>query len=222
MTRPFQYQKGFVSDPINTKRGVAFKIRYRVPAAGGKTRHICETLYGLKGKKAAREVLEDRIRKSASDPRLMKPSEMTLGEFIETIWKPGLERKGIRPSTMYGYDALLRRHILLALGSHKTAEIAPLHIEQIAQKKLGKHSPKSIRNILMTMRGIFRNAVEQDVIPRSPVRDAHMPVITKKEKPVWSPEQVLRIIENAPMRFRVLITVDALTGIRLGELLALQ
>jgi integrase len=74
----------------------------------------------------------------------------------------------------------------------------------------------------MVVRGIFTVAVEQDVVSRSPVRDSHMPVIQKREKPVWSPDQVRSIIQSAPAPFRALIALVGLTGVRLGELLALQ
>lgn len=48
------FQQGYVSDPIQTRRGKAFKIRYRVRTVEGKWRHKSETLYDLDGKKAAR------------------------------------------------------------------------------------------------------------------------------------------------------------------------
>jgi hypothetical protein len=56
------FQQGYVSNSIRTRNGTAFKIRYRVPASGGKWKHRSETLYGLEGKKAARAVLEERLK----------------------------------------------------------------------------------------------------------------------------------------------------------------
>lgn len=49
-----------------------------------------------------------------------------------------------------------------------------------------------------------------------------MPQIEKKQKTVWSPDQVRKIIEATPPVYKTLVTLVALTGIRLGELLALQ
>jgi integrase len=46
--------------------------------------------------------------------------------------------------------------------------------------------------------------------------------ISREEKPVWSAEQVRQILVAVPEQFRVLFTTVALTGLRLGELLALQ
>ena len=57
MTRQ-SYQQGYISEPIQTRQGMAFKIRYRVRTQSGKWQHRRETLYGLPGRKAARAVLE--------------------------------------------------------------------------------------------------------------------------------------------------------------------
>lgn len=78
MTRQFQFQQGYVSDPIKTRNGLVFKIRYRIPAADGKSKHRRETLYGLTGKKAARAVLEERIKSVSNNPPTQQASEMTL------------------------------------------------------------------------------------------------------------------------------------------------
>jgi integrase len=74
----------------------------------------------------------------------------------------------------------------------------------------------------MVFRGVFTVAVEQDIIQRSPVRSSHMPEIHKKQKRIWSPDQVRRIIEAAPKEHKTFVTLVALTGVRLGELLAIQ
>jgi integrase len=52
--------------------------------------------------------------------------------------------------------------------------------------------------------------------------NSHMPELQKKQKRIWTPDQVRKIIEEAPIDFKPLVTLVALTGIRLGELLALQ
>lgn len=222
MTRQLQYQKGYVSNPIKTNKGIVFKIRYRIPSANGSFRHRCETLYGLTGKKAARAVLEDRIR-SISTETNHQASEMSLQDFIDAFWKPSLERANLKPSTWNGYKSVLDCHVLPELGNLCISDIAPLHIEEFVQKKTAKGlAPKTVRNLLMVLRGIFTVAVEQDVILRSPVRKAHMPIVKKKQKHIWSPEQVRKIIENSPDSHKVLFTLVSLTGLRLGELLAIQ
>jgi integrase len=64
--------------------------------------------------------------------------------------------------------------------------------------------------------------VDNDLIPRSPVRERHKPVVRRQEKPVWTSEQVRTILQNAPPEYKAFFTAAALTGARVGELLALQ
>ena len=68
MTRQKSYQQGYVSEPIRTRRGIAFKIRYRVRSTEGKWKQKCETLYDLPGKKAARAVLQQRLQEASAMP----------------------------------------------------------------------------------------------------------------------------------------------------------
>ena len=95
MTRRQTYQQGYVSKPIPTRSGTVFKIRYRVKSADGKWHQKAETLYGLSGKKAARAVLEERIRGAS----FAKPecSDLSLKAFVDAWWKPYLQRKGVKP-----------------------------------------------------------------------------------------------------------------------------
>lgn len=213
------YQQGYVSDPIKTRNGTKFVIRYRLRTSEGKWRHKAETLYGLAGKKAAQAVLHQRINESS--PRAILTHDLTLAQFIDAYWKPYLERQGTKPSTWQGYDSLLRCHILPTLGALRLTDIAPLHVEHLLQSKSAL-SAKTQRNVLGLLQGIFSLAVDDDVIDSSPIRTRHKPAVPKREKPAWTPEQVRAIISAAPAKYRVLFACEALTGARLGEVLGLQ
>lgn len=220
MTRQ-SYQQGYVSDPIRTRRGLVFRIRYRLRTADGTWMHKSETLENLSGKKAARAVLDQRIRESQNRPAAAV--DYTVQHIIDTLWRPYLERKQVKPSTKRSYDCELRVHILPAIGAVRITDVAPLHIEQLLQSRLkGGSSPKTVRNLVGLLQSIFSLAVDNDLIARSPVRDRHKPRVTRSEKPVWSPEQLKLIVDSVPKTHRSLFVCAMLTGARLGELLALQ
>lgn len=103
------------------------------------------------------------------------------------------------------------------------SEVVPLEIEQFLQTKLKAGlSPKTTRNLLGILQGIFSLAVDNDLIAKSPVRNRHKPTVRRIEKPIWSPVQMREILENTPEKYRVLFQVLALTGARTGEVLGLQ
>jgi len=220
MTRQ-SYQQGYVSDPIRTRRGIVFKIRYRVRTAAGKWKQKSESLYDLSGRKAARAVLDQRIREATA--MKLEASELTLRAFVDSYWKPYLDRKRVKPSTRESYDSALRCHVMPAVGDYRLTDIAPLHIEQFSQAKLDSGlSGKTVRNLLLVLQGIFSLAADNDLIPKSPIRKRHKPVYERREKPVWTPENVFAIIEAAPISHRTFFCCAGLTGARLGELLGLQ
>lgn len=220
MTRHL-FQQGFVSDPIQTRRGKIFKIRYRVRTVEGKWRQKAETLYGVDGKKAARAILMQRIQEASNQKQ--EPTDLSLQDFVETYWQPYLQRKGVKPSTERGYQCLLQLHILPTLGKLQLVQVAPMHIEELLRLKMTSgRSAKTVRNIVVLLEGIFSLAEENDLISKSPVRRKHKPTATREDKPVWTAEQIRKVIEAVPTRFQVLFATVALTGLRLGELLALQ
>jgi integrase len=221
VTRQKSYQRGFVSDPIRTRRGIAFKIRYRVRTAAGDWKQRSETLYDLAGKKAARDVLLERLKDSLATKPAVR--ELTLREFIESFWNPLLDRKALKASTRESYICALKCHVLPAFGEHRIRDIVPLHMEEFSQAKTNAGlSAKTVRNLLLVLQGIFSLAVDHDLILKSPIRKCHKPVYKRREKPNWSPKEVLSIIQAAPLEYRSLFCCAALTGARLGELLALQ
>jgi integrase len=215
------YQQGYVSRSISTRSGTVFKIRYRVRSANGKWNQKAETLYGLCGRKAARAVLEERIREASSTK--LQSSELTLGAFVDAWWKPYLQRKGVKPSTRRNYDSALELHILPVFGDLHIEEIVPLHIERFSQTKLENGlSAKTVRNLLLILQGILSVAVDNDLIARSPIRNRHKPTVDRCEKPIWSPAQLLLILNAAPEGKRAFFACVALTGTRLGEVLGLK
>jgi integrase len=72
------------------------------------------------------------------------------------------------------------------------------------------------------LQSIFSIAVDNDLIPRSPVRDKHKPRVCRSEKPVWNTDQLKLIVEAVPDKYRSFFQCAMLTGARIGELLGLQ
>lgn len=221
MTRKKSYQKGHVVGPIRTRSGCKYILRYRVRMADGKWKQKAETLYGVKGKKEALAVLDQRIRDS-SNAAVMETQGLTLTQFVDAYWRPYLNRKRVKPSTRQGYDSMFHLHIAPALGEFRLSDIAPLHIEQLLQNELDGVSPKTQRNIVVLLQSILSLALENDLIEKSPVRGKHKPTVPKRRRPCWTPAQVRAIVEASPPQFRALFVCAALTGARLGELLGLQ
>jgi len=215
------FQDGYVSDPIRTRRGLVFRIRYRVRDENGKWTHKSETLHNQPCKKAAKAVLQQRIHDSQNISA--EAGDFTFQGVVDALWWPFLTRQQIKASTRRGYECALKVHILPKLGAKEIKTISPLQIENVLQEMCrGGASTKTVRNVVGILQGIFTIAVENDLIARTPVRKHHRPRLVKSEKPVWTPEQLRLIVDSVPKNDRNLFQCAMLTGARLGELLGLQ
>lgn len=128
----------------------------------------------------------------------------------------------MKASTIHGYECILSKHILPKLGERQLRHISPVHIEDFVQSIEGGVSSRTVRNILMVLSGMFSIAADKDLIDRSPIRNSHKPEVPDTEKEVWTGGQVKAIIRNVPESYRALFVTVAFSGVRLGELLALE
>jgi hypothetical protein len=96
MTRS-SFQRGYVSDPVRTRSGVVFEIRYRIRNGDGTWKHKSERLHGLKNKSEAREALEKKLREAAI--QTVTPNDLTMQDFVDQYWTPYLDRIEAKPST---------------------------------------------------------------------------------------------------------------------------
>jgi integrase len=214
------FQQGYVSNEIQTRLGQARRLKYRLRDANGGWVQQSKMVYGL-SKKEARAFLQQLIRESQNRP--IEAVDCTLQALVQNHWKSSLDRKGVKPSTKRSYNCELDVHILPALGAMRIADIAPLHIEKLVQSRLDAgSSPKTVRNLVGLLQSIFSLAVDNDLIPRSPVRKRHKPRVPRSEKPVWTPAQLKLIVDSVPKADRSLFQCAMLTGARLGEILGLQ
>jgi integrase len=215
------FQEGYVSKPQKSRNGVFFEIRYRIPLDNGKWRQCSERVY-VSGRKAAKEVLRNRLDNAPRRPA-QDVKRITFKQYVDEYFKPWLERQAFKPSTVSGYHSGLDTHLIPFFGDRLLAEIDPLDVERFVQSKVaaGK-SAKTVRNLLLLLQGVYSHAEDLKIVSDCPVRKKHKPKRTKSKRDAWSAEQLKSIIVAAPGEYRTLFVTEALTGVRQGELLALQ
>jgi hypothetical protein len=93
---------------------------------------------------------------------------LTVRDFTKSYWKPYLDRKCVKPSTLASYKSALELHILPAFGDCQMSEVVPLQVEQFLQTRLRAGlSPKTTRNLLGILQGLFSLAADNDLIVKS-------------------------------------------------------
>jgi integrase len=149
---------------------------------------------------------------------------MSFEGFAKSLWQSYVANKNYKPSTVYGYQSMLDNFVLPGLGKQQLDLIRPEDLTAFFKSARAKGvKGKYLLNLYSLIRLMFEVAVEYDMIGASPVRKKlHRPHWERQEKPALLAEEIRRVIENIPDGYRTLFITDAVTGLRLGELLALR
>jgi integrase len=156
---------------------------------------------------------------------------MTVAEYL-AYWLDSYAQHNTRTSTYTSYAMNVRAHITPSLGHIALQKLTPSQLQAFysgrlkggrADGKSGGLSGRTVRLLHSILREALHHAVKQQLVMRN-VADATDP--PKGKRPpvkVWDQEQVLRFLAVAETDYyNPLWLVNALTGLRRGELLGLR
>ena len=155
-------------------------------------------------------------------------SELLLKDFLHR-WLTTFKTYEVCSRTMELYYSCERLHIVPALGDIPVAELTASRIQTFlyylqAEKQLSRRTTSLVRSILIQL---YDYAVEMSLAPINPVRSTKLPrqpqrpEAEEKVIPIAQREAVLAAAQRDPI-MRPIITTLLFTGMRIGELLALQ
>ena len=174
----------------------------------------------------ARRLKTARLELEYERGRPLKYDKETLFGHYACAW---LERRGTKTnsnayeaSTLRAVTTHVKRHLLPIFGSYKLCKLTPMEVEELFAKVAVGRSAKYRRSIAQTFGLILGDAFLKRVIPFDPTEHLPLPKTRPRRVEVPSPEIVRRVIEEMtpPWRDAALLAVS--TGLREGELLALQ
>jgi integrase len=211
--------------------GAAWVMRYRVRSGDGWSERK-EVLSGLKAGEGddADQLLRERMKRinKENDPQgpgpKPHPLEIDFATFISSQWRNYLEAKGRKVSTLDSYQAMLDSIVLPAIGKRRLKDITRLDIAALLTGLSGAgKSPGYVLTVYAFLRGIFSLAQDLEFIKKSPVkRKLHRPEFEPAEKPTLTLDQIRKVEAGFPVELRALCVCVAVTGLRIGELLALR
>jgi integrase len=228
-------QSGYVE-----KHGNAFYVRFRIDVPGQQKRkyervRICP-VRGL-GKMTASERkrrAKQIIAESGADTEhhFRKVEAINLGVtfrqqatwFLEHVKKR--KRKPIKPATATSWKSHLT-WINPLLGDMPLASVNNLALKELVCKMAeAGFTPKTMRNYLQVTKMVVASAVNEEGDQIYPRKWNHefidLPQVTDQRTPTFTAEEVTKIVSAAEGQFRVLYSLLAGTGLRIGEALALE
>src|SRR6266404_363762 len=225
MTRP-RYQEGCLW--TRGKRRKMWVVRWRgnVLQPDGTVRRIqrAETLGPVSKitRQQARAFLQDKaatINLCQRRPQAFIPLE----EFVRVEWRPNAVL-ALKKSTVKYYSLQLDRHILPALGNCSLYDISRGQIETVLSDLRRKgHAGGTIRGVRATLSTVLQSAMERGYLDKNPAHGIRIRTPGSRiEHRFYTPAQVRQLLPELPAPCRTVVQFAVLTGLRIGEILALR
>ena len=152
----------------------------------------------------------------------IQPSTTTVAEHLET-WLD-VTASTVRHSTFTVYAAIVRTHLIPALGGIKLANLEPKTIQRLYRRFLDAGAaPSTVRLRHNVLHKALDQAVAWQEVNRNAADGAKPPAVNQPEVAVWSAEEVHAFFAATAADPRhALWRFGFDTGMRIGEMLALS
>lgn len=145
--------------------------------------------------------------------------KVTFGEYAVTWFKD----RDYAPTTRERNASALNLHVLPTFRSVPLKDITTPQVRRWRTSLLdaGVGNP-TVAKAYQILRAIMNTAMDDGLIQRNPCRIKGAGVANSAERPFLSVAEVFRVAEAVPARYRMLVLLAAFTGLRFGELAALE
>ena len=137
------------------------------------------------------------------------------------------KRKPVKPATVRGWECYLDKHLNPLIGDMVLPYINNGTLKMLGEKLSDAGlSPATIRDIVKVMRWVKASAVDENGEQLYPTKwnyeFADIPAIEHQRTPMFTGEEITKIIAKAERHERVIYVLFAASGLRAGELFGLE
>ncbi len=217
------------------KRGKSWSIVVELgrDPVTGKRKQQWQSIKGTKkdAERALAKIIHD-LDKGIS----VKPTKMTVGEFLEQ-WLKDYVASNTSPRTAERYTQMIRLHLIPNLGNIPLSQLRPDHVQSFYARALdhgridgkGGLSNRSVHHLHRVLSEALSHAVKWGLAVRNVCSAVDPPRPEKKETTTLASEDVPRLLEEARALedtsgnpYYMLFLTALHTGMRRGELLGLR
>jgi integrase len=151
------------------------------------------------------------------------PRVRTLADWIRDSFLP-FSRRQWKLSTASTTGDRIRKHILTDLGPLQMPSITRDLLQQYLEQKAAQgHSFSLVDHLRWDLRAIFRLAVQDRLLGSNPAEMLFTPrTVSRPSRRILSPAQVQQILSVLGLREQLIVRLALFSGMRPGEILALQ
>jgi integrase len=219
-----RYQKGSLVPTKGIPSNGRWIARWRedvIQADGTITRpyswEVLGTIKDYPTRRLALRALEARLS-TINSPRYRPRPTVAFKEFSERWVKSVLSQH--KPSTQSSIRSQLRKWLVPKLGECELKDLDGQALQEfVCSCTCGA---KTIRNLVMTLRMMWNSAKAWGYVAHDPFAGLVLPKITKREQPHFGIEAAKAIIERAEPPYDLALWTLFETGIRRGEVCALD
>jgi integrase len=177
---------------------------------------------GELSRREARSLLQKRVSEINQGRHRARPM-MTLEKFSTDHWEAGA-LLALKPSSSRIYKFNLERYIIPTLGSQRLCDVNPAAIQQLLISMRSKgYSGSTLHSVRVTIAKVLQTAVDNGYLERNPAHGIKIGERESKRQRVFlEPPQVQRLLDQLSEPCRTIVVTPALTGMRIGEILALR
>ena len=173
-------------------------------------------------RRGARSLLQKRVSEINQGKHRARPM-MTLEKFAREHWQAGA-LLALKPSSANYYNFQLDKHVLPVLGSYRLCDVSRPVVQQfLLERKRKGYSSSTVHGVRTTLAKVLQAAVEYGYLEINPARAIQIGEREpKKERKLLSLAQVRTLLTNLGEPCHTIVVVAVLTGMRIGEILALR
>ncbi|MFC2058818.1 tyrosine-type recombinase/integrase [Chloroflexota bacterium] len=188
--------------------------------ATGKRKQQWISVKGTK-KEAERRLAE--LLHQFDNGAFIRPGKTPLAEYLMR-WLKDYVWPNLAPKTAEGYDHIMRRNVIPALGGMILVQLKPEHLQRYYSDKLsGGLSAQTVRHHHTALHKALQTAVEWGLLSRNPADAIKPPRVQRPDMQTWGEYDIARFLEAAKdSPYYALFYAALFTGMRRSELLALR
>ncbi|MGQ0832150.1 MAG: tyrosine-type recombinase/integrase [Microthrixaceae bacterium] len=145
---------------------------------------------------------------------------LTLAEWLERWHEEHSLHK--RPGTLARDRSAIRRHIVPQLGHRQLDSLRPADLQRFVAAVASEVGPGTTHAVYAVLRAALRSAADLDLIAEAPTRGVRLPPIPKTDVTVLRPEDLEHLAASTPARWRPMIYVAGVCGLRFAEIAGLR
>ena len=209
---------------INKTKSGHFMVDFRDQSK----RRLQQTFPTYREAKAFQKAVLNQVEKR----EYFRPTQKTVGELAEEWYQRKVASGTYRYSALRSWGNHVERYVKADLGNIRVDTVTVSTIEKVAAEWGNRVGAKSVNKVLTTLTAVMAMAKRHDLRRDNPAAEAERIKVATEEEgqneidldKVYTKDELKSLIgaTQEGSRERILVMVLALTGLRIGELLALD